>query len=117
MEPSSTPLSALWKEAIESFKTEADLSEQEAASLGLFHSPEELLGVVGCGPSGKSKSLLRRRLKAQKTVTAVLNIFGALDVALNLAQGVQNRFTSVLTERLFLRFASFPAPSGCFSKY
>lgn len=88
MEHSSTPLSALWKEAIESFKTEAGLSEQESATLGLFHSPQELLDVIGYSHSGKSKGLVRRRLKAQKTVTAVLNIFGALDVALNLAQGV-----------------------------
>ena len=117
MEHSSTPLSALWKEAIESFTTEADLSEQETASLGLFHSPEQLLDVVGYGHSGRSRGLVRQRLKAQKTVTAVLNIFGALDLALNLAQGVLTLFISVLIKRHSPRCASFPGLLSCFSKY
>jgi hypothetical protein len=86
----SSPLSALWKEAIELFKTEAELSEREVTDLESSHTPDQVLQVVAHPLFGKpSKKELRQRVRIQKTVTVVLNIFGVIDTALNLAQVVQ----------------------------
>lgn len=115
--PSNT-IPTLWKEAIELFKAEADLSDREIADLESSHTPGEVFQDVAHSPWGKSsKKELRRRVSIQKTITVVLNVFGVLDTALNLAQTVQVsiRLRLPSINRHSQRSASFQGPSDCFS--
>jgi hypothetical protein len=82
-------LRRLWEEAIESFITEAQLSEQEKVFLKGSHSPAEVFEITRHHWEHKvSKKQWRNHVGIQKAMTAVLNIFGIIDTALNLAQGV-----------------------------
>lgn len=100
-------LRRLWEEAIESFITEAQLSEQEKDFLKGPHSPEEVFEITRQHWQHKvSKKQWRNHVSVQKAMTAVLNIFGVIDTVLNLAQAVCD-FRPVENKLISRRFPLF----------
>jgi hypothetical protein len=92
---SSNSVLILWKEAVDQFIQDAGLSEEDKVYLKKSHTPDEILQEVkkthhGSRANRKEKE---RRIELQQGITVALQIFGIIDIALNLAQVVYCRFT------------------------
>ena len=90
LDPEEDVFGGLWKQAVDDFIAQAQLSNDEKAWLFRNPYPEEAFTLTQRRWNNLSEKQLRRHENAQRAVERVLGIFGLIDSALGLAQVVDS---------------------------